>query len=78
MTAHTPVQVAAAITAIMIPRASLATIDGGETLWTAMRRMDDLDVNQLPVTSGEHLIGILSREQLLRVVRNQLDLGEST
>jgi len=63
------------VAAIMIPRARLGTIDGDETLWIAMKRMDDMGVNQLPVMSGEHLIGILSREQLLRVVRNQLDLG---
>ncbi|HEX9640335.1 MAG TPA: CBS domain-containing protein, partial [Candidatus Krumholzibacteria bacterium] len=63
------------VTSIMVPRARLATIASDETLWTALRRMDDAGVNQLPVTDGDQLIGILTREQLLRVIRNQLDLG---
>ena len=63
------------LASIMVPLEHLATISGDETLWDAMRTMDDRGVNQLPVMHEGRLIGLLTREHLLRVIRNQMDLG---
>jgi len=66
------------VAAIMIRRERLATISGDESLWEAVKRMDDLGVNQLPVTPEGRLIRILTREHLLRVLRNQMDLDQGS
>jgi Zn-dependent protease len=65
------------VAAIMIPRERLQTIAGDDSLWDALGRMDDLGVNQLPVVRDAQLVGLLTREQLLRVIRNQLDFARS-
>jgi len=64
------------IASVMVPRTQLATIEADDSLWNALRRMDDLRVNQLPVVSAGRLIGLLTREQLVRVIRNQMDIGQ--
>lgn len=64
------------ISAIMTPRSRLVTISSEESLWIAMTKMSDSEVNQLPVLEGERLLGVITREQLLRVMRNQLDLAK--
>ena len=64
------------VASILIPRERLQTIDGDESLWSAMQRMDDLGVNQMPVMRGGRLVGLLTREQLMSVIRNQMDLAQ--
>ncbi len=61
--------------AILVPRENLVTIDRDETLWDALKRMDDAAVHQLPVTDRGRLVGVLTREHVLRILRNALDLG---
>jgi CBS domain-containing protein len=36
--------------------------------------MDELGVNLLPIVRGERLIGVLTREQVLRSIRNRMEL----
>jgi Zn-dependent protease len=63
------------VATVMTPPARLVTLEHDESLWTGMQRMDDAGVGQLPVLREGALVGVLSRERLLRVLRNQLDLG---
>ena len=53
----------------------LRTIHPTTDLLEALRIMDEAGINQLPVTEEGHLLGILNRERLLRVLRNQIELG---
>ena len=46
-----------------------------DDLLAAMQRMDDAGVGQLPVVSGGTLVGMVSREQLLRYLRARTELG---
>jgi CBS domain-containing protein len=46
---------------IMIPIAQIKTSNPKAELWTALTQMDRDGVNQLPVMSDGHLVGMLSR-----------------
>ncbi|MCH8333841.1 XRE family transcriptional regulator, partial [Candidatus Sumerlaeota bacterium] len=37
--------------------------------------MNEAGVNQLPVIEGDQLLGGLTRETVLRIVRNRMELG---
>jgi predicted transcriptional regulator len=37
--------------------------------------MDDHQVNQVPVVRNGRIVGLLGREQLMRVLRTRLELG---
>jgi Zn-dependent protease/CBS domain-containing protein len=56
-------------------REELISIQPNTELLTALQAMDDANVNQVPVMDGEALLGVLSREQVLRYVRLRAQLG---
>jgi predicted transcriptional regulator len=37
--------------------------------------MDDANVAQMPVVAGDHLLGMIGREQILHYVRTRAELG---
>jgi predicted transcriptional regulator len=53
----------------------LVTARPEDDLLTAIQRMDDAGVGQLPVVSRDRLVGMVSREQLLRYLRARTELG---
>jgi CBS domain-containing protein len=59
--------------AIMRPVDRLVTADPDESMVVAVRKMDEARVAQLPVTSGGRLVGLLTREQVLHLVRARLE-----
>jgi Zn-dependent protease len=65
------------VTAGEVMRASphVVTVRPEDDLFAAMQRMDDAGVRQLPVVSRGTLVGMLSREQLLRYLRVRTELG---
>lgn len=60
--------------AIAAPVDALHSVAPTDTLWTALTKMDGEHVNQLPVIESGALQGVLTRESLLGVVRNQMEL----
>lgn len=44
-------------------------------LLAALRTMDDANVAQVPVVKGDEIVGMLSREQVLRYIRLRVELG---
>lgn len=52
--------------AIMIPREKLASIPPHAELWTALEKIGRDGVNQLPVVENGRVVGILSREDVVR------------
>ncbi len=60
---------------IMIPRAELVLIHPHEDAWTALRRMDEANVSQMPVEQDGQLLGMIGRDNLLRYVRRRAELG---
>ena len=62
------------IQAIAAALDTLHCVSPYDTLWKAFRQMDEASVNQLPVVEDGHLLGVLTRESVLRVIRNRLEL----
>jgi Zn-dependent protease/CBS domain-containing protein len=59
----------------MKPLGELETIQPQASLVEAMKKMDSDGVNQLPVMTDGHVVGLLSRESLITYLRNAKDLG---
>lgn len=65
----TPVQ------AIAEPVDRWHSVNQNNTLSEALQKMDEFGVNQIPVIEGDSVHGVLTRESVLRIVRNFLELG---
>lgn len=59
----------------MKPLEDLDTLRPEDSLVEAMKRMDADGVNQLPVMTDGHVVGLLSREALITYLRTAQDLG---
>jgi CBS domain-containing protein len=53
----------------MTPLPKLATTQPDAVLWTAVEKMGSDGVNQLPVVDGSSIVGIVSREDILRYLQ---------
>ena len=53
----------------------LKCIEPDAELWAALQKMDRDGVNQLPVTRDHHVIGMLSREDVITFLRTLQELG---
>lgn len=60
---------------VMLPLDQSKRIDSDAELWAALQKMDRNGVNQLPVTRGHHVIGMLSREDVITFLRTLQELG---
>ena len=60
---------------VMIPMDQLKLISADAELWIALQQMDREGVNQLPVTRDHHIIGMLSREDVITFLRTLQELG---
>jgi len=60
---------------VMLPLEQLKRIDPDTELWAALQKMDRDGVNQLPVTQDHHVIGMLSREDVITFLRTVQELG---
>jgi len=60
---------------VMLPLEQLKRIDLDTELWAALQKMDRDGVNQLPVTRENHVIGMLSREDVITFLRTLQELG---
>lgn len=61
----------------MLPLEQLQCIDPNTELWAALQKMDRDGVNQLPVTRDHHVVGMLSREDVITFLRTLQELGAS-
>jgi len=60
---------------VMTPVDALFRAGPDEDLLTLLQRMDEADVNQVPVMDNGHLLGVITREHLLRYMRLRSELG---
>jgi Zn-dependent protease len=60
---------------VMLPLEQLQRIDPDTELWAALQKMDRDGVNQLPVTRDHHVVGMLSREDVITFLRTLRELG---
>ena len=59
----------------MLPLEQLKCIDPDTELWSALQKMDRNGVNQLPVIRDRHVIGMLSREDAITLLRTLQEFG---
>jgi Zn-dependent protease len=60
---------------VMLPLEQLQLIDPDTELWSALQKMDRDGVNQLPVTRDRHVVGMLSREDVITFLGTLRELG---
>ncbi len=60
---------------VMTPMDALESAQPDEEVYALLQRMDEADVNQMPVVENGHLIGMVSREHLLHHIRTRSELG---
>jgi Zn-dependent protease len=59
----------------MVPFGRLVRVTPETELLSALQTMDDANVAQVPVVSGDELVGMLSREQVVHYLRTRAELG---
>ena len=59
----------------MLPLEVLRHTGPDSGLWTALQEMDREGVNQLPVMTGSHVVGMLTREDVITFLRTVQELG---
>jgi Zn-dependent protease len=60
---------------IMMPLQSVKRVRVTDDAWSVLQLMDAEDVNQVPVMDGEQLVGLISRDNVLRFIRTRSELG---
>lgn len=60
---------------VMLPLTELKHVLPGADLWAAIQLMDRDGVNQLPVMTGQYVVGMLSREDVVTYLRTVQEVG---
>ncbi|MBM3335043.1 CBS domain-containing protein [Candidatus Sumerlaeota bacterium] len=60
---------------VMIPAQDLVALRALDSLQRAMELMDERGIHQAPVVEGDRVIGIVTRDGLLRILRTELEFG---
>jgi predicted transcriptional regulator len=60
---------------VMLPLEKMKRITPDTEVWDALQQMDRDGVNQLPVTSNGHVLGMLSREDVITFLGTLQELG---
>jgi Zn-dependent protease len=60
---------------VMVPLKRLTQVQPNMELLAALQVMDSADVAQVPVVQDDQVLGLLSREQILRYIRTRAELG---
>lgn len=60
---------------VMVPYERLVLVSPDAPLLDALQKMDDADVAQMPVVQGNMVLGILTRDQILRYLRVRAEIG---
>lgn len=64
----------ATVTKIMVPLRQMKSIGSDTDLWIALKKMNRDGVNQLPVLSGDALVGVLTTEDVIGFVQTTREL----
>lgn len=66
------------IQAVMVPIDRVHSAQPDEPVLQVLERMQKEDINQMPVLSGGHIIGMIGRDTILRVLQTRLQAGRFT
>jgi Zn-dependent protease/predicted transcriptional regulator len=62
------------VQAAMVPRDKIRSVAPEEPVLRVLERMQAEDLNQMPVMSDGHLVGLISRDSILRVIQTRLSV----
>jgi Zn-dependent protease/predicted transcriptional regulator len=63
------------IQAVMVPIERVQTASPEEPALNILQRMQTADINQMPIISDHHIVGIIGRDAILRVLQTRLQAG---
>jgi Zn-dependent protease/predicted transcriptional regulator len=63
------------VQAAMVPQGGIHWVSPAEPVMGVLERMQGEDVNQMPVLQQGHIIGMISRDSILRVIQTRLRAG---
>lgn len=63
------------IQAAMVPQNSIHWVSPTEPLLGVLERMQTEDINQMPVLEDGHIIGMIARDAILRVIQTRMQAG---
>lgn len=66
------------VQAVMLPVEKIHWASPEEPALGVLQRMQTQDINQMPVISDNHIVGMISRDTILRVLQTRLQLGHLT
>ena len=64
------------VQAAMIPRERVHVTSPEEPVLNLLERMQTEDINQMPVVAGDRVVGIISRDTILRVIQTRMEMGK--
>jgi len=59
----------------MTPSERLKTISPNEDAFSVLERMDEEEINQMPVVTDGNIVGMIARDAVLRFIRTRTELG---
>jgi Zn-dependent protease/predicted transcriptional regulator len=60
------------VQAVMVPMERVQAAAPDEPVLQVLQRMQTSDINQMPVVAGDHIIGMIGRDTILRVLQTRL------
>jgi Zn-dependent protease/predicted transcriptional regulator len=66
------------IQAVMVPIDRVHSASPDEPALQVLERMQKEDINQMPVLSDDHIVGMIGRDTILRVIQTRLQAGQFT
>jgi Zn-dependent protease len=67
---------ATSVQAVMVTPDRMHCASPEEPLLRVLERMQNQDINQMPVMSGSRVLGLISRDSILRMIQMRLEVGE--
>jgi Zn-dependent protease len=64
------------VQAAMIPRERVHVTSPEEPVLSLLERMQTEDINQMPVVTGDRVVGMISRDTILRVIQTRMEMGK--
>lgn len=63
------------VQAIMVPMERVQTAAPEDPALRILERMQTADINQMPIVSGQHIVGMIGRDAILRILQTRLQAG---
>ena len=63
------------IQAVMVPIEKVQVASPEEPALSILQRMQTADINQMPIISDQHIVGMIGRDTILRVLQTRLQAG---